>query len=178
MEQLSSLLNPVKFKIDVFSSLTAFKDNLKNFLPDLFLVDIKILVPGEFFKNELFQTHPSFKDIPILFIVENINALKIKLAVDEQSTDIITLPWNKDEILNRIETYLKMKRLYFLMDQSSSILEEKLMEKAFSFQHYLKDIEKINRQLTSLNFAKSEFLTLIYHELRTPLTSIIVLMNF
>ncbi|MBZ0243429.1 MAG: hypothetical protein K8F24_09470, partial [Bacteroidales bacterium] len=80
--------------------------------------------------------------------------------------DYITKPFNTAELLARINTHLELvKNKKLLIDYSHNL--EKIVAARTA------ELQVANKQLSQLEKAKSDFLSIISHELRTPLNGII-----
>lgn len=106
---------------DAYSVLQAIDKNS----PDLILMDIIMPQMDGFELARILKNKPSTKDIPIIFLTiknEIIDRLKgFKLG----GVDFITKPFNKYELLARINIHLKIKNLQDELKFKNTILENR-----------------------------------------------------
>ena len=122
--------------------------------PDLILLDI--MMPGidGFETCRQLKLNARTKDIPVIFMTALADtADKIK-GFQFGAVDYITKPIQAEEVLARIHTHLKIKRL----------------QQDLSTKNY--ELQKAFRREKELNTLKSRFISIASHEFRTPLATI------
>ncbi|MCP4108419.1 MAG: response regulator [Desulfobacteraceae bacterium] len=159
---LFNYLNNLSFTVLIAENGEAALALVKENLPDIILLDI--IMPGiDGFETcrRLKQNNES-KDIPVLFVsslsehVEKIKGFKVG------GLDYITKPFQREEVLARVTTHLKLFKL-----------KKKLEEKNLHLQQEIAERRRAERTAESASMAKSEFLANMSHELRTPLNGIL-----
>lgn len=132
---------------------------------DLILLDI--MMPGmdgyEVCKN--LKSREKTKDIPIIFLTAKADKESVVNGFRSGAEDYLTKPFNAEELLARVDTHLALKNQKKQLRQMNKTLEDKVTERTHQ-------LEEANKQLRSLERAKSDFLSIISHELRTPLNGI------
>ncbi len=81
-----------------------------NDLPDLILLDIKVPVIDGFELCRRIKEINKLKEIPVIFISSPNESLDKVKAFDTGAVDYITKPFNREEVLARIETHLELYR--------------------------------------------------------------------
>lgn len=120
----------------------------KSKLPDLILLDVMMPEISGYEVCEELKKDPSTKDIPIIFLTAKHESEDIVKGFKLGAVDYIIKPFNKDEILVRISTHLRLKA------------SEKML------------IQK-NEELELLNSQKDKFFSIIAHDLRGPLAGLV-----
>jgi signal transduction histidine kinase len=120
---------------------------LEHDTPDLILLDVMMPNMTGFEVCEKIKQNPTLAAIPIIFLTAKSEIEDIVRGFKLGGVDYITKPFNKDELLVRINTHLNLK---FARDL----------------------IIKQNTRLEQLNLEKNEFLGIAAHDLKNPLTAI------
>ncbi len=127
---------------------------LEKVQPDLVLSDV--LMPGmdgiELCRR--IKLNPKTRNVPVLIITTSKEAGRLREALDSGANDYIQKPFQQEELLARVRSHIRTKRL---IDDLQASRNELLM---------------VNEKLAEANNRKTEFLSTVAHDLRTPLTSI------
>ncbi len=127
---------------------------LEKVTPDLVLSDI--LMPGmdgiELCRR--IKLNPKTRNVPVLIITTTKEAGRLREALDSGASDYINKPFQQEELLARVRSHIRTKRL---IDELQASRGELMM---------------VNEKLADANNRKTEFLSTVAHDLRTPLTSI------
>lgn len=134
-------------------------DKVKEIKPDLILLDINLPDMDGYEICKRLKSSTVTSDIPIIFLTGETNQVAIQKGFDAGGVDYISKPFNKSELMSRIQTQLSLK-------MHSDHLEKLVKERTTELADALKSTEKANN-------LKSEFLANMSHELRTPLNAIV-----
>lgn len=132
---------------------------------DLFLLDIMMPGMDGFQLCDKLKADKRTADVPIIFLTAKTDPESIILGFELGAQDYVTKPFNASELIARVRTQLELKEKTRALKELNISLEEKVKQRTA-------DLEFANQQLSRLEKAKSEFLTIISHELRTPLNGI------
>jgi len=133
---------------------------------DIILLDIVMPELNGFDVCRILKNDNTLRDVPIIFITAQDDSENISKAFEYGAVDYITKPMKPVELLARVKTHIELKRKTEEFKQLNLMLENKVSERT-------RELENANKQLSRLNKAKTDFMTLINHELRTPLNGII-----
>ena len=147
--------------------------------PGLILLDI--LMPGldGFEVCQRIKNNAATSEIPIIFITGLIDRQDIIKGFNAGAQDYVTKPFNPQELLARVKNHLDLKFRTEELKDLNATLEHRVNFKTRQIRkanQKLKELnealDKANRQLLTLDRAKSKFIQIISHEIRTPLTGI------
>ncbi|MBI5638772.1 MAG: hybrid sensor histidine kinase/response regulator [Nitrospinae bacterium] len=127
---------------------------LEKVQPDLVLSDV--LMPGmdgiELCRR--IKLNPKTRNVPVLIITTSKEAGRMREALDSGASDYISKPFQQEELLARVRSHIRTKRLIDELQASRG------------------ELLTVNEKLAEANNRKTEFLSTVAHDLRTPLTSI------
>ncbi|UCH95790.1 MAG: response regulator [Candidatus Aminicenantes bacterium] len=110
LQVLVNILREKDYKISVATSGRKALEIIDRFLPDLILLDIMMPQPDGFQVCKKLKASPQTKDIPIIFLTAKIETGDIVKGFDLGAVDYVTKPFNKDELLARINTHLELRK--------------------------------------------------------------------
>lgn len=141
--------------------------------PDMILLDIMMPEMDGFLTCEQLKKDSKTKDIPIVFLTALDDPEYIGKGFKFGAIDYLSKPFNKIELLSRVDTHLTLKKNKEELIELNNHLEKKVKERTLALDESNKKLLIANEELKSLNIAKDEFLKIISHEIRTPLNGII-----
>ncbi|MCB1189519.1 MAG: PAS domain S-box protein [Leptospiraceae bacterium] len=122
---------------------------------DLVLLDIFMPEMNGYEVCKIIKENPLTNHIPIIFITALSHGDNIKKGFECGAVDYVTKPFNISELMQRIQTHLKLKRSQeIIQDQNESLAKQ-------------------NKQLKELLVTKDNIFSIISHDLKSPLASIL-----
>lgn len=155
LEALSSRLKLENFHVimasDAMEGLAAARTNR----PDLIILDVMMPRMTGYEFCEIARTDPALEEIPIIMLTARSDMESKLRGMNSGADDYIAKPFDRDELMARIRSVLRSRRL-------SRELSEKSLQ-----------LETANEELKKLNLLKSELIANVSHELRTPVTTLL-----
>ncbi len=141
----------LKNNISVSMATDAYKalDSLKVKKPDLILLDIMMPVIDGFKLLAMLKENPETADIPVIFLTARASTEDIVEGFERGAVDYITKPFSAAELISRVSTHLKIKKL---QDQ----------------------VNERNKALEILNNEMNELIGITAHDLKNPIYSILM----
>ncbi len=119
-------------------------DQIAQEVPDLILLDVSMPGMDGYEVCSIIKSDPKTKDIPVLFLSANTDAESIVKGFDVGGVDYITKPYRPREVLARVETHLKLKRV---MDDLERMANEDPLTGIANRRRFF---EKANRLFTKV----------------------------
>ncbi len=174
LHYLNSILKVYDYNIRATTDPSFALTSSENYPPDLILLDIKMPNIDGFEVCKLFKENDKLKDIPIIFI-SAIDDIEIKVKAFEQGgVDYITKPFEKEEVLARIKTQLKIfennQTILSLLQQQDFFLKKIIHEMNTPLSIISLNVDNLERQLGPKEQfeaikASSKSLSSIYNDL-------------
>ncbi|MCX7958193.1 MAG: hybrid sensor histidine kinase/response regulator [Deltaproteobacteria bacterium] len=155
LKVLSTILSE-KHRISVASSASRALEILekrKDF--DIFLFDIMMPEINGIQLCRQIKSMEDFQDVPVIFISGLAGIEDKKSAFEAGGVDYIVKPFEKEEVLLRVETHLRLRKL-------QKELINKNMELENNYKR-LRELEELRDNLTNM----------IIHDMRSPLTGVL-----
>jgi two-component system sensor histidine kinase/response regulator len=121
--------------------------------PDLVLLDIMMPGMDGYETCEIIKSKKENENIPVIFLTALNEKANIVKGFEVGGVDYITKPFNKEELISRVETHLELK---FTQDA----------------------LKKNTKYLSDLNSLKDKMFSVIGHDLRSPLGSVKMTLEF
>jgi signal transduction histidine kinase len=151
---LSEMLSKQGYSVRSAISGTAAFMAIRTKRPDLILLDINMPNLNGYEVCRQIKSSESTRDIPVLFLSANSEAIDKVRAFQIGCLDYITKPFQVEEVLARVNTHLTLSRTQSELQQARA------------------DALRALEQEKELNRLKSEFISLVTHDFHTPLVSI------
>lgn len=146
-------LRELKFKIVIATNGQGAVDLTERVRPDLVLLDVMMPGMDGFEACEIIKSKKENENIPIIFLTALSEKANLVKGFSLGAVDYITKPFNKEELVSRINTHLELK---FTRDK----------------------LETTMNHMSSLNDLKDKMFSVIGHDLRSPLGSIKMTLEF
>lgn len=152
---LESMLREQGYEVRPFPNGRQALRSIENDPPDLILLDINMPEMNGFDVCRELKSREETRHIPVLFISALQNMQDKVLALDLGGVDYITKPFQLEEVLARVRTHLKIRKLQEDLRVQNGQLQTSL------------------QQLRQLEQFRDNLIQMIVHDLRSPLTGML-----
>lgn len=128
--------------------------------PDIILLDIMMPEMDGFEVCERLKAHEDYKDIPVIFLSALSETDSKVQGFNVGGVDYITKPFQREEVLARIDLHVKLRKL---QEELSNNVEQ---------------LKQREESLQKLNEEKDELMRIVGHDFRNPVTGIMGLASF
>ncbi|MEM6446338.1 MAG: diguanylate cyclase, partial [Cyanobacteria bacterium P01_D01_bin.123] len=137
---LSNLLEERDYEVRAFPSAKLALMGMKNFLPELILLDITMPQMNGYEMCEYLKENEKWRDIPVIFI-SALNEIfdKVK-AFQTGGADYITKPFQVEEVIARVRHQLELKSTKIRLNQLNYELEQRVEKRT-------QQLQTVNQQL-------------------------------
>ncbi len=162
LQVMATILTNARYRITIAKSAARALQILDNVTPDLILLDIMMPEMDGFELCRRLKTSETTREIPVIFLTIKAETEDIVKGFQSGGVDYITKPFNKTELLARVQNHLELKRS-----------KEELKERSIEIEDKNRRLEEQSEKLKEIDKIKSRFFANISHEFRTPLTLIL-----
>jgi signal transduction histidine kinase len=169
LEVLSETLTRHGFQVSVAIDGESAIDQVKYHPPALILLDI--MMPGidGFETCKRLKCDPVSQDIPVIFMTALSDTDNKVRGFSLGAVDYITKPFQREEVLARVQVQLKLQNLAKTLEDQNQLLRYEIQQRERAEASLIAAKEEADKA----NQAKSEFLANMSHEVRTPLNGIL-----
>ncbi len=130
-------------------------------LPDVVLLDVLMPRLDGYEVCRRLKADPATLYIPVVLITALRGARERARGVEAGADEFISRPFDAIELVTRVKSLVRIKRLYDQLRATNADLERRVAERTAELQRALSELRELDR-------LKSEFITNVAHELRTP----------
>jgi len=127
LQVLADLLKPLGFKLRFASDGASCIERALSQKPDLILLDVQMPLIDGFETCRVLKAHPESNAIPIIFLTAFTEVEHKVKGFELGGVDYILKPLNREELIARLRTHLKILKLQRQLALANAQLEEKVL---------------------------------------------------
>jgi CheY-like chemotaxis protein len=169
LEVLSETLTRSGFQVSVAMDGESAIEQVRYHPPAMILLDI--MMPGidGFETCKRLKLDPASQNIPVIFMTALSDTENKVRGFSLGAVDYITKPFQREEVLARVQVQLKLQNLAKTLEDQNQLLRHEIQQRENAETSLIAAKEEADKA----NQAKSEFLANMSHEVRTPLNGIL-----
>ncbi len=140
---------------------------------DLILLDIMMPEMDGYQVCEYLKSKEKTKDVPVIFLTARVDEEAIIKGFETGAQDYVTKPFNPQELVSRVNTHLDLQFKSQKLKLMNLELEERVAARTMELEDSNHNLAHANHQLSTLEDAKNDFLSLMSTELREPLNGVV-----
>jgi signal transduction histidine kinase len=170
LEVLYSALSSSGYEVLIEMDGSNAIEQVRQNSPDLILLDVMMPEINGFEMCRRLQADSSTKAIPIIFMTALSDTKDKVKGLSLGAVDYITKPFQQEEVLARVRTQLKLRRLSLELEQQKQLLEQKVQERTLELSQTLGNLKKAQLQLVQHEKMSTigQFVAGIAHEINNP----------
>jgi signal transduction histidine kinase len=110
--------------------------------------------------------------LPIIFLTAIKDNESIDKGFEVGGVDYITKPFNRNELIRRVQTHIQLKRHHDELEELNTLLDLKVKERTTELFESNKQLTLANKELSQLDIAKTNVICILSNEIRVPLNNI------
>ncbi|HEY9299911.1 MAG TPA: response regulator, partial [Phormidium sp.] len=121
-------------------------------LPDLILLDVLMPGPDGFETCQRLKSNPLTNEVPIIFMTALCDPVDKVKGMSLGAVDYITKPFRQEEVLARVKTHLKLRKLTKSLAQQNQLLKQEIQDRIaveVRLQKLTEELEKRVEERTS-----------------------------
>ena len=140
LQMLKSSLMREGFRVAVAGSGEEALDMVELQQPDLMLLDVMMPGMDGFDVCARVKANPATRDIPVIFLTGETQLQSIKKGFEVGGVDYVTKPFNRQEMVARVNTHVELRRAQ--VRHTASLIEQTRLINIIA-QHWLKPLQRL-----------------------------------
>jgi len=131
---LIGVLEPLGYRVSLANSGLRAIELAKRLQPDLILMDVTMPDMDGFETCRRLKADSEIQDIPILFLTARVDTPDVVTGFQVGGVDYILKPFQQEELVARVETHIRLKRLVTALTEKNEALENEIAQRKVVMQ--------------------------------------------